>query len=461
MMTSGVETGALRTMRSWCKARGGAAILSLGLGLAGPAFAEEQAKGLLHIPQYAGALSERSHLTGDWGGRRTEWAKKGLQVDVDSVTWADTVVDGGKTDDTEIGGTIQYNVKWDLMRAGILPGALIQLRADSRFGDSAMLNTGQITINNFAALSPTNYSDFDGGYDLALSQLSYLQMFSEHFGVIVGKLDMYGEGDTNEFAGGRGRTQFMNWNLNVTTPALIVPAASVGGGVVVLPNENLSITSLLVNNVECTNSDCFDVLGDNGFVSVNTASYQYSLGGLPGGLNGSLFYFFDADFSDIDSIGIYPNDGVVGLVGNDKSSSWQGSISFWQYVSIDGEHEGPVDLTNKVPDLRGWGVFGRLSLADPDTNPWRTTVALGVGGRGVVPGRPNDLFGIGGFYNDLEQGRITQRAEFDDDYVGMEAFYNFAITPAARLSANLQILPSVPSTIDDSVLFSARLHMVF
>jgi len=421
----------------------------------------EAPAGILPIPDYSDDIWNRKYLTGDWGGKRTEWANKGLQFDVDNVNWADTVVDGGDTGRTEVGGNFQYNLKWDLMRAGILPGALIQVRAESRYGSSGITNTGQITPNNMAALSPTNYSDFDAGYDIALSQLSYLQMFSEHFGVIAGKLDMYGEGAPNEFAGGRGRTQFMNWNLNVSTPALFVPASTLGAGVVVLPNKNLTITSLLLNGVQCTHSNCFDVLGDNGGLSVNTASFQYNIGGLPGGVNASLFYFFDANFSDLGSIGIIPGDGVLGLVGSNKSDSWQTSVSFWQYVSVEGSHEGPLDLTNKQPDLKGWGVFGSLSFADPDTNPWQTSVAFGVGGRGIVPGRPNDLFGAGGFYNDLATDRLLPTAGFARDYAGTEVFYNLAITPAVRLSTNIQYLPSVEPDVDDSLMISGRFQVIF
>jgi len=436
------------------------AVLAFGLSSACPTFAEEEPEGILPIPNYGAAISERGYLTGDWGGIRTKWANKGLQFNVDSVNWADTVVVGGRSDDTELGGNFQYNLTLDLMRAGLVPGALIQLRAESRYGSSGILNTGQLTPNNMAALSPTNYSDFDAGYDLALSHLSYLQLFSEHFGVIVGKLDMYAEGGPNEFAGGRGRTQFLNWNLNVSTPALFIPASTLGAGVVVMPTKKVTLTNLLINGVQCTNSNCFDVLGDNGGISITTGSYQYRLGDLPGGTNVSFFYFFDADFTNLGSIGIIPGDGAIGLVGSDKKYAWQTSFSFWQYLSAKGTHEGPLNLTNKIPDLEGWGIFGSASFADPDTNPWKTSLNFGLGGRGVIPGRPNDLFGLGGFYNDLSSARLTTDGGYEKQYAGTEAFYNIAITPAARLSLNIQYLPSVVPDVDNSVMISGRLQFV-
>jgi hypothetical protein len=98
-------------------------------------------------------------------------------------------------DDHRFGANVTYNLTVDLMRAGILPGALLQVRAESRYGPSAITNTGQIVPNNTIALSPTNYSDPTAGYEIAVTQLSYVQFLSERVGLIIGKLDLYGDGD--------------------------------------------------------------------------------------------------------------------------------------------------------------------------------------------------------------------------------------------------------------------------
>ena len=183
--------------------------------------------GILPIPGYGDDIGTRDFLTGDWNGKRTELASdNGFQWNIDTVTWTDQAINGGKTDTVEFGGNLTYNLNWDLMRADILPGALLTLRAESRWGSSGMLNTGQAVPMNTAALTPTNYVDFDDGYGLALTQLSYLQMLSTKVGVLAGKLDLFGDGDMNEFATGRGRTQFNNWSMNYGTANLIVPAST-------------------------------------------------------------------------------------------------------------------------------------------------------------------------------------------------------------------------------------------
>ncbi len=66
-----------------------------GLTLSAEQTAAEEAKtgdqksanpaGILPIPDYGGDFWNRSHLTGDWGGMRTEWAEKGIQFEIASV----------------------------------------------------------------------------------------------------------------------------------------------------------------------------------------------------------------------------------------------------------------------------------------------------------------------------------------------------------------------------------------
>ena len=414
--------------------------------------------GILPIPNYSGPIGVRDYLAGDFKGQRTQRANdNGFQWDIDTVTWTDQALDGGETKDIELGGNLTYNVNWDLMRADILPGALLTLRAESRWGSSGILNTGQAVPMNTAALTPTNYTDFDDGYGLALTQLSYLQMLSTKFGLLAGKLDLFGNGDTNEFATGRGRTQFMNWSLNYGTANLIVPASTVGVGMVILPNERWNIVTMLTSATECVSSNCFKDLDDKGGISITSVGYQYQVGGLPGGVTGNFIYLFDKDFEKLD--GILPVPPPPGLEPSpDKDHSWVAGGTFWQYISTSEVHEGPLNLMNRRQDLAGWGIFGRLTFADDETNPWKTSVALGLGARGVIGGRPDDEFGVGYFYNSLSDKGLIGRL---DSGQGVEGYYNVTVLPSLRLSLNLQWIKSVRPRIDNTFALSTRLQMVF
>ena len=75
---------------------------------------------------------------------------------------------------------------------------------------------------------------------LWLPVINYTQFFSEEFALGFGKYDTLDS--PNEFAGGRGRSQWWNQNLNMPlSPLLIVPNVTTGAVVMVLPNPNLTV----------------------------------------------------------------------------------------------------------------------------------------------------------------------------------------------------------------------------
>jgi porin len=274
-------------------------------------------------------------------------------------------------------------------------------------------------------------------------------------------MDLFETGDPNEFASGRGRTQFQNYNLIFGTPTLIVPASTLGIGALYVPNDHVMLSSALLSATDCSYNSCVDDAYDAGTIWASAGIFQYRVGDLPGGANANVVYFFDSDFTELGTLSIDPGDGETGGLTSEESETWMVVFSFWQYLSAKHAGEGPLDLFNQRPDLEGWGIFGRLSFADEDTNPFKTTGSIGVGGRGLMGFRPNDVFGVGYFYNDIYDDRFTTGLGFDGDSSGVEAFYNLAITPAARLSVNLQYLEPSLEDVDDAVVLSGRLHITF
>lgn len=111
---------------------------------------------------------------------------------------------------------------------------------------------------------------------------------------------------------------------------------------------------------------------------------------------------------------------------------------------------------------RGLGVFGRFGIVPEDRNPFSIALSGGIGGRGVIPGRPYDRFGIGGFWL-KESGDFDSFSTLDliGSETGLEAFYNAALTPSVQLSGNLQYIDSVISGVDDPLVLGLRLSMQF
>ena len=112
-----------------------------------------------------------------------------------------------------------------------------------------------------------------------------------------------------------------------------------------------------------------------------------------------------------------------------------------------GEHHRPDEepCPEGEPD-RGVGVFFRFGAADKDTSPVQYAYNVGIGAKGIVPGRPSDQFGVGWSRVDLSGNLVPflcQRLGLglqQEDTV--ELYYDAAITPWLGTSLDLQITNS-------------------
>src|SRR4030095_12767778 len=125
--------------------------------------------------------------------------------------------------------------------------------------------------------------------------------------------------------------------------------------------------------------------------------------------------------------------------------TWAVYWSAWQYVWVKDPSDELINLSNGAADHRGIGLFARAGFADQATNPVEWSVSGGVGGRGVLPSRDNDTFGLGYFYSSIQTARLSGIAGIKDQSQGFEAYYDIAITPAAHLTLDAQVVeaPSV------------------
>ena len=115
-----------------------------------------------------------------------------------------------------------------------------------------------------------------------------------------------------------------------------------------------------------------------------------------------------------------------------EKGSWNIYYNFDQYLY---EPKKGVD--------RGVGLFGRLGVSDGNPNFMKFFGSFGVGGKGMFESRPHDQFGWGFYYINIDNPRLQgplQTTTFLRDEYGFEAFYNFAITPWALLTPDIQIV---------------------
>ena len=143
----------------------------------------------------------------------------------------------------------------------------------------------------------------------------------------------------------------------------------------------------------------------------------------------------------------------------EQKGSWNVYYNFDQYLYEPKKGSG-----------QGIGIFGRFGASDGNPNPMHFFFSFGVGGKGMIPGRPLDRFGIGYYYMDVRQptftGPVATRELLRDEY-GIEAFYNIAITPWLQLTPDIQVIrPAQKETISGENVHTAtvlgfRLQMIF
>lgn len=413
--------------------------------------------GLVPMVDYTGDLGTRSRLFGDFGGARTDWANKGIQFDINFTQIAQSVVDGGRDTGTRYSGTPDYNLYLDLHRMGVMPGAIVKFRGESRYGETVNGIAGPILpVNADGSFPLTDTPDED--IPFTITTLSYTQFLSEHIGFFLGKFDTI-DGDPNEFASGRGTSQFMNGNLVFpTSPILMAPYSTLGAGLVVAPVHGITISSLLYNITDSSTTTGFGDIGD-GTTWLTEAQFQYRLGTLPGGQNVGFGYAFDTEFTDLNGRLVF--EPGQGLAPTTKSDTWAVYWSGWQYVWVNDDGAAPINLMNGEQDRQGIGFFARFGFADQDTNTIEWTASGGIGGKGIIPSRDRDTCGVGVFYLSLQPERLIERFGVDDSTQGVEAYYNVAITPAADLSFDIQFVDSPFPRTDTAVILGMRLKLKF
>lgn len=395
-----------------------------------------------------------SFLSGDWGGARSNLVEKGLTFDLQWTQSAQGVVSGGVDTGWEYGGSVDLLASLDLGRMDVMEGGYLRVLVEGRYGQSVIGQAGTVLPVNTDLYFPlTDELDEDV---LAISELSYTQFLSSQFAVVLGKLQTL-DGDPTEFANGRGRSQFMNFSLvapNLT--GLAIPYSTLGAGIVVLPSDKVTVTSLIMNTTDSSTTSGFSDIGD-GASWLTEVQFQYRLGKLPGGQNVGFAYAFDNDFLN------YSRSGLTGsgLVVQNEDSTWTTYWSVWQYLMTLDDPPDVIAAGDGRLDVRGLGVFARLGVVDDDTNLVHWGGSIGIGGRGLIPTRDEDSFGFGFAYTEFNNQGLLSALLLEDEANGFEAYYNAALAPGVELTGDIQFLEPVVQRVSHTIVAGVRLNLRF
>jgi porin len=433
------------------------------LGLLASLWAPTVAPAQVQAPEtFAGDLWSRPRLTGDWFGIRDEMAKRGVTFDVDLLNTLQGVMTGGR--DTAVGywGTADYTLNVDTGKLGLWPGGFLKVHAMSGFGESVNTDAGALVPVNFAGILPSLAID---NQTSALMNLSFAQFLSPWFGVFAGKVEGF-DGDANEFADDY-RTKFMNTGFDFNLVNVLAPLSAVGGGIILLPWQGAMFT-LGVLDPSGRPTDTFGApFKDGVFVA---AEGRVTI--KPFGLLGHQLVGFNWSNKERTSLIQDPSNFARLLVQNSfprladpgpilrriverffpqllvptqalntENESWALYYNFDQYL-----------WSPKGDPTRGIGVFFRFGVSDGDANPIKYFYSAGIGGKGVVPGRPRDTFGIGWSRADFSKNLVPLLRDSLDLGLNhedtVELYYNAALTGWLNVSVDLQIVnPGLKKTL--------------
>ena len=374
--------------------------------------------------RYSGDLLTRSTLTGDWGGVRNDWLAKGVTFDASVTQIEQGVVDGGKNGGWEYGGRGDLTTVVDTQKLGLWPGGFLTVELEGNWADSVNNKTGSLSPVNTNALFP-----LPGGDNVGLPTLNFAQFVSPYAGVVAGKFDTLA-GDPNAFAHGKGDTQFLNVSLNVDPALLVVPYSPLGAGVIVLPTKdpNQAIVKLLVLSANGkASTDGFDDFHGALFnVEGRVRTDFLGLGGhqLLGGVYSNKKYTsLDQRLESV----------IEGQALATKRDTWVVYYNFDQFL-----YE-----TDKNAE-KGVGVFGRFGASEGQPVPVQYFYSLGIGGKGLIPTRDLDQFGIGYFYSSIRNPTLQLQSggtqSFLRDEWGFEVYYNIAVTPWLLVTPDVQVI---------------------
>jgi porin len=329
---------------------------------------------------YSGDLLTRSTLTGDWYGERNDLAQKGMTFDLAVTQITQGIVSGGRSASWDYSGLADFNFNLDTGKAGLWPGGFLNVEAEGNWGSSVNRQTGAFIATNSNALYPTPGSD-----NFQVPSVTYSQFFSQHFGIFLGKVATITDtsGDMNEFAHGKGDDNFMNLAFNFDPVAVFIPYSTLGAGAFIFPGEDpsdgvISLAALDPNGEAGTTG--FNTLGTDGTIFTGEARIRTDFFGLTGHQLVGGFYSDKLYTSLSQNLRFILENRMLQSV----TGTWAFYYNFDQYIYEIDKGSG-----------RGIGLFGRFGVSDGDPNPTRYFWSLGIGGKGVIDGRPIDSFGVG------------------------------------------------------------------
>lgn len=385
-------------------------------------------------------VGERSELTGNWGGLRSQLTDGGVTFDLYFTQYLQGAVISSSSREFDYGGRFDALINFDTERLGLWEGGNFNTHLELRYGDIPQLPFAQGVfwpVNTGTALP------LGGPGNLVASSL-YLSQQLGDISLLIGKINVLDLLARDRFVGGWGTQRFMNLSF-VAPPSGVLPP-TIFGAITNIRIDPVTLTFMVYDPNDQTNNYWPNNLFADGVTFSAGATYATTISNRPTTFNltGTYSTQEGADLNDI----LLPPD----VVGGTRPGSYA--------IVFQGTH-----LLHQLPDnpREGWGVYFRGLIADGNPNPIQGSVVAGIGGRGLFTNRPQDRFGLGVFYWDFSdelQSSVNPIIDFDNEY-GLEAYYSYAITPWFHLTGNVQYINPANQNFSDALFLGLRAGLRF
>jgi porin len=385
------------------------------------------------MPNYDGDFWSRSYLTGDWGGLRSKLADRGVQFESNLTQIYQGVASGGTNRTGRYSGSLDMVLKLDFHKLGLWPGGFMFAEAQVPYGNTVNPYSGGILpVNTLLSITAPALNE------LILPHLYFTQFLTEWFAVIIGKLDTTG-GDANEFAHGRGDDKFMNLAFSFNPVSIrLAPYAPLGMVLSFFPHKDVVYGFSVVDTQGQPNTAGFNTLVED----PTALTHELRVTIRPFGLTGHQLLGFGWANKPFTLLTQDPrtiiDNVLIGTPLKTGSDTWAVYYNFDQYLYQD-----------KQDPTRGFGLFFRAGVADPNTNPYQQFYSFGFGGKGIIPTREKDRFGIGYYYLRFSRdipSALRQQLSLDREQ-GVELFYNVEVFPWLHVTPDLQIISPSRKTL--------------
>jgi len=392
----------------------------------------------------SGGDQYKSLSDGYWEAR-SDLRKAGLNLDLWYTQFYQGVVSGAGSRQWQSGGKGDVIATFDASKFGLWQGLYINVHAELLTGkDANTQGDGSLIPLNTALAFPRL-----GGHEQDVS-LIVTQNFNERVSLSFGKFNMLDAAAKTPLIGGGGINTFMNTALaapisGVTPPYLL-------GGLLTVKTDPVILGLLVYDPRNAQDREVIEHPFAKGATTSLSLTFPVQIAGLTGyyGVRGVYSTKEGTNLADVPALLLPP--AAQKFIGT-KQGFWFVSASFQQYL-----------VQSATNPAEGWGLFGQIAMSDGNPNPIGKSLFFGLGGTGFIPGRSLDLWGIGYFNTYLSDVLVDGLSGLGFNFrneEGIEAYYNIAITPWFRLTADVQVIQPHIGTLPVAVVAALRSQIKF